>query len=327
MEHEVLLTTENLHTYFSTKRGVLKAVNGIDLSIREGESLGLVGESGCGKSTLGKTLMRIYQPSHGKILFRGEDISTLSRKKAKDYTKRVQMIFQDPYASLDPLFVIGDSIAEGIAAHRTMSRAEAREKTAELLDLVGLNPSSINRYPHEFSGGQRQRVGIARAISLDPELIVCDEPISALDVSIQAQIVNLLRELQQSRKMSYLFITHDLSMVRQISERIAVMYLGKLVEIAPSSRIYDSALHPYTKALLSAIPIANPDVEEKRERIPLAGDVPSPINLPKGCSFCNRCGYCKEICREEVRLFVKSRRIILWHVTLLRIFCSALRIR
>lgn len=300
MEHEVLLTTENLHMYFSTKRGVLKAVNGIDLSIREGESLGLVGESGCGKSTLGKTLMRIYQPSHGKILFRGEDISTLSRKKAKDYTKRVQMIFQDPYASLDPLFVIGDSIAEGIAAHRTMSRAEAREKTAELLDLVGLNPSSINRYPHEFSGGQRQRVGIARAISLDPELIVCDEPISALDVSIQAQIVNLLRELQQSRKMSYLFITHDLSMVRQISERIAVMYLGKLVEIAPSSRIYDRAFHPYTKALLSAIPIANPDVEEKRKRIPLTGDVPSPIDLPKGCSFCNRCGYCKEICREEV---------------------------
>lgn len=300
MEHEVLLTTENLHMYFSTKRGVLKAVNGIDLSIREGESLGLVGESGCGKSTLGKTLMRIYQPSHGKILFRGEDISALSRKKAKDYTKRVQMIFQDPYASLDPLFVIGDSIAEGIAAHRTMSRAEAREKTAELLDLVGLNPSSINRYPHEFSGGQRQRVGIARAISLDPELIICDEPISALDVSIQAQIVNLLRELQQSRKMSYLFITHDLSMVRQISERIAVMYLGKLVEIAPSSRIYDRTLHPYTKALLSAIPIANPDVEEKRKRIPLTGDVPSPIDLPKGCSFCNRCGYCKEICREEV---------------------------
>lgn len=300
MEREVLLTTENLHMYFSTKRGVLKAVNGIDLSIREGESLGLVGESGCGKSTLGKTLMRIYQPSHGKILFRGEDISALSRKKAKDYTKRVQMIFQDPYASLDPLFVIGDSIAEGIAAHRTMSRAEAREKTAELLDLVGLNPSSINRYPHEFSGGQRQRVGIARAISLDPELIICDEPISALDVSIQAQIVNLLRELQQSRKMSYLFITHDLSMVRQISERIAVMYLGKLVEIAPSSRIYDRTLHPYTKALLSAIPIANPDVEEKRKRIPLTGDVPSPIDLPKGCSFCNRCGYCKEICREEV---------------------------
>lgn len=303
MEHEVLLTTENLHMYFSTKRGVLKAVNGIDLSIREGESLGLVGESGCGKSTLGKTLMRIYQPSQGKILFHGEDISAFSKKKAKDYTKRVQMIFQDPYASLDPLFVVGDSIAEGIAAHRTMSRAEAREKTAELLDLVGLNPSSINRYPHEFSGGQRQRVGIARAISLDPELIVCDEPISALDVSIQAQIVNLLRELQQSRKMSYLFITHDLSMVRQISERIAVMYLGKLVEIAPSSRIYGKALHPYTKALLSAIPIANPDVEEKRERIPLTGDVPSPIDLPKGCSFCNRCGYCKEICREEVPAF------------------------
>ena len=303
MEHEVLLRTEILHMYFSTKRGVLKAVNGIDLSIREGESLGLVGESGCGKSTLGKTLMRIYQPSQGKILFHGEDISAFSKKKAKDYTKRVQMIFQDPYASLDPLFVVGDSIAEGIAAHRTMSRAEAREKTAELLDLVGLNPSSINRYPHEFSGGQRQRVGIARAISLDPELIVCDEPISALDVSIQAQIVNLLRELQQSRKMSYLFITHDLSMVRQISERIAVMYLGKLVEIAPSSRIYDKALHPYTKALLSAIPIANPDVEEKRERIPLTGDVPSPIDLPKGCSFCNRCGYCKEICREEVPAF------------------------
>lgn len=303
MEHEVLLRTENLHMYFSTKRGVLKAVNGIDLSIREGESLGLVGESGCGKSTLGKTLMRIYQPSQGKILFHGEDISAFSKKKAKDYTKRVQMIFQDPYASLDPLFVVGDSIAEGIAAHRTMSRAEAREKTAELLDLVGLNPSSINRYPHEFSGGQRQRVGIARAISLDPELIVCDEPISALDVSIQAQIVNLLRELQQSRKMSYLFITHDLSMVRQISERIAVMYLGKLVEIAPSSRIYDKALHPYTKALLSAIPIANPDVEEKRERIPLTGDVPSPVDLPKGCSFCNRCGYCKEICREEVPAF------------------------
>ncbi len=299
MEENKLLQIENLQTFFNVEKGLLKAVNGVTLSIARGESLGLVGESGCGKSTLGKTILRIHKPAGGRVLYEGKDIWSLGRKESKEYTGKVQMIFQDPYASLDPLNVVGDIIAEGIYAHG-IYKGQERARVVELLDMVGLNREHINRYPHEFSGGQRQRVGIARALAVNPQLIVCDEPISALDVSIQAQIVNLLRKLQEEMKLSYLFITHDLSMVRQISERIAVMYLGNLVEVSPSQELYEKNYHPYTKALLSAIPIADPKVEKERKRIFLSGDVPSPINLPPGCSFCKRCPYAAEICKESM---------------------------
>lgn len=298
MSENKLLEIKNLQTFFNVEKGLLKAVNGVNLSIARGESVGLVGESGCGKSTLGKSILRIYKPYGGTIEYKGKDINKFDRAEAKQYTKEVQMIFQDPYASLDPLCVVGEIIAEGINAHGLYTGKEKVERLYELLNMVGLNKEHINRYPHEFSGGQRQRVGIARALSVEPELIVCDEPISALDVSIQAQIVNLLRKLQRDMGLSYLFITHDLSMVRQISERIAVMYLGQMVEIAPSQEIYDTNYHPYTKALLSAIPVADPIFEKARKRIPISGDVPSPINLPPGCSFCKRCPYATEECRN-----------------------------
>lgn len=260
--------------------------------------MGLVGESGCGKSTLGKSIMRIYRPNGGRILYKGKNIWEYSKKEVMEYRKSVQMIFQDPYASLDPLYVVGDTIGEGIDAHRLYTGKARQERIYELLSMVGLNKEHANRYPHEFSGGQRQRVGIARALSVEPELIVCDEPISALDVSIQAQVVNLLRKLQEEMGLAYLFITHDLSMVRQISERIAVMYLGSMVEISPSEEIYTKNYHPYTKALLSAIPVADPRAERERKRVPLSGDVPSPINLPEGCSFCGRCPFATAKCAE-----------------------------
>lgn len=297
---KALLELKNVKTFFKVKGGTLKAVNGVDLTIHEGETVGLVGESGCGKSTLGKTILRLYKPQDGQVLFDGQDIWTYKRKEIFDYTRQVQMIFQDPYASLDPLSVIGDSAAEGMDIHRMFTSKKQREsEILRLLNQVGLNESHIDRYPHEFSGGQRQRVGIARALSVKPRLIVCDEPISALDVSIQAQVVNLLKKLQRETGMTYLFITHDLSMVRQISDRIAVMYLGNIVEIANSEDIYLRNRHPYTRALLSAIPIADPTVEKQRERIVLGGDVPSPINLPQGCSFASRCPYATDKCRQS----------------------------
>ena len=294
-----LLELKDVKTYFKVSGGILKAVNGVSLTIREGETIGRVGESGCGKSTLGKTILRLIRPAGGQVLFDGRDIWSFSRAERKAYTRQVQMIFQDPYACLDPLSVIGDTVAEGMDIHRlNADKAERGKAILRLLNDVGLNESHVNRFPHEFSGGQRQRVGIARALSLTPRLM-CDEPSSALDVSIQAQVVNLLKRLQREMGMAYLFITHDLSMVRQISDRIAVMYLGSIVEIADSEDIYLSNRHPYTKALLSAIPIADPTVERKRERIVLSGDVPSPVNLPAGCAFAGRCPNACDRCRRE----------------------------
>jgi len=292
-----ILELKDVKTYFRVPKGILKAVNGVNLTIYEGETIGLVGESGCGKSTLGKTIMRLYRPDSGEVLYNGEDIWKYTGKQKKEYTKNVQMIFQDPYACLDPLSVVSDIVAEGMKIHKMYKGEELEKRVLELLAMVGLNKTHASRFPHEFSGGQRQRIGIARALSLEPKLIVCDEPISALDVSIQAQVVNLLKKLQKEMGLSYLFITHDLSMVRQISNRIAVMYLGSLVEIADSEDIYVKNYHPYTKALLSAIPIADPAVERERQRILLQGDVPSPVNLPEGCNFCNRCPYATDKCR------------------------------
>lgn len=296
---EALLELKDVKTYFQVQKGTLKAVNGVDLTIYRGETVGLVGESGCGKSTLGKTIMRLYKPNDGQVLYQGRDIWSYRGKEKKAYAKNVQMIFQDPYACLDPLCVVSDIIAEGLKIHKMCSGAQLEQRVEELLNMVGLGKEHASRFPHEFSGGQRQRIGIARALSLEPQLIVCDEPISALDVSIQAQVVNLLKKLQREMGLSYLFITHDLSMVRQISNRIAVMYLGSLVEIADSEDIYLKNYHPYTKALLSAIPIANPEAERSRKRILLSGDVPSPVNLPKGCNFCQRCSKATERCRTE----------------------------
>ena len=299
-EKKAILELRDVHTHFKVPGGILKAVGGVDLTIHEGETLGLVGESGCGKSTLGKTILRLIRPAQGQVLFEGRDIWTYSRRERKQYTLSVQMIFQDPYACLDPLSVIGDTVAEGMDVHHLNSSKNARaQEILRLLSDVGLDQSHASRFPHEFSGGQSQRVGIARALSLSPKLIVCDEPISALDVSIQAQVINLLKRLQKEMGMAYLFITHDLSMVRQISSRIAVMYLGKIVEIAPSEDIYLSNRHPYTQALLSAIPIADPAVEKTRQRIVLSGDVPSPVNLPKGCAFQGRCPRVCDRCRQS----------------------------
>lgn len=299
MEKEVLLELKDVKTFFKVNGGILKAVNGVNLTLHKGETIGLVGESGCGKTTLGRTIMRLYKPNEGTVNFKGKDIWKYNKKERFQYTKEVQMIFQDPYASLDPLTVIADTVSEGMDIHKMYIGEKRQERILELLSMVGLNKEHLNRFPHEFSGGQRQRIGIARALSVDPELIVCDEPISALDVSIQAQVVNLLKKLQKEFGLSYLFITHDLSMVRQIADRIAVMYLGSIVEIAPSEEIYTCNYHPYTKALLSAIPIANPKLERERKRILLSGDVPSPVNLPKGCAFAGRCPYATDRCREE----------------------------
>lgn len=299
-QKETILELKNVKTWFKVEAGMLKAVNGVDLTIHRGETLGLVGESGCGKSTLGRTIMRLYKPNEGQVIYKGKDIWTYKKAEVKNFRKEVQMIFQDPYASLDPLNVVHDTVEEGMVIHKMYpDKTEREARILELLNMVGLNKEHAYRFPHEFSGGQRQRVGIARALSVEPELIVCDEPISALDVSIQAQVVNLLKELQKKLGMAYLFITHDLSMVKYISDRIAVMYLGEIVELTDSQELFDHTLHPYTQALMSAIPIADPDVEQKRERILLSGDVPSPVNLSGGCSFCKRCSRASEKCRKE----------------------------
>ena len=300
MSQPVLLETKNLRKTFEIKgRGTLTAVNGVSLTLHEGETLGLVGESGCGKTTLGRTIVKLYQPDAGQILYQGRDIWQLGRKENLRYRKDVQMIYQDPYASLDPLSVVSTSIAEGLDIHSLYPGKARRERVLELLHMVGLNKEHANRFPHEFSGGQRQRIGIARALAVEPRLIVCDEPISALDVSIQAQVMNLLVRLQRDMGLSYLFITHDLSMVKAISDRIAVMYLGSIVELAPAATLYREHCHPYTEALLSAIPLPDPDVEATRRRILLKGDIPSPVNLGPGCPFASRCPHAKPICREQ----------------------------
>lgn len=300
MEKQEILRTENLKKYFQVKGGkTLKAVDGISITLHEGESLGIVGESGCGKSTLGRTLIRIYDPTDGKIYLKGKDISGKSSKKfRRDLAQNIQMIFQDPYACLNPRMTIGDIVAEGWDMQGIVKdKTERKQKIIELLKMVGLNEEHANRFPHEFSGGQRQRIGIARALSMNPEIIICDEPISALDVSIQAQVMNLLVELQKKLNLSYIFIAHDLSMVRYISDHVAVMYLGTVVEYASNTELYKNPMHPYTKALFSAIPVPNPKVEKQRHQIEMKGELPSPINAPKGCKFCTRCPYATDICK------------------------------
>lgn len=300
-ETRTLLEVKNLKKYFHVgKNQTLKAVRDISLNIYKGETLGLVGESGCGKSTFGRTVIQLYEPTDGTVIYDGQKIdSSLSQAKRHEFTRKMQMIFQDPYASLNPRMKVMDIIAEGIDAHGILKGEERKKKVIELLETVGLSEEHANRFPHEFSGGQRQRVGIARALAVDPEFVICDEPISALDVSIQAQVINLLKELQKKRDLTYLFIAHDLSMVKHISDRIGVMYLGGLVELADSESLFEDPLHPYTQALLSAIPIPDPDVEKSRSRIMLEGSLPNPIHLSEGCHFAGRCPYANELCREK----------------------------
>lgn len=298
-EKKTLLLTRDLKKHFNVGRGLeLKAVDGINFSIKEGETLGLVGESGCGKSTVGRTIIGLYEATDGEVIFDGMNIGALDKEEKKNFTRNAQMIFQDPYASLNPRMTVTDIVGEGIDIHGLYEGKERQKRIYDLLEIVGLSREHANRYPHEFSGGQRQRIGIARALAIEPKFIVCDEPISALDVSIQAQVVNLLEDLQDELGLTYLFIAHDLSMVKHISDRIAVMYLGAIVEMADSHDLYEEPLHPYTKALLSAVPIPDPDIEKSRQRIMLEGDVPSPINPPPGCKFQGRCKYVKSICKE-----------------------------
>lgn len=298
-KNEVILEVSNLTKYFKVGAGVVKAVDGVSFSIKRGETLGLVGESGCGKSTTGRTIIRLYEPTSGKIIFKNENIANYNRKELKKFNRQMQMIFQDPYASLNPRMTVADIIGEGIDIHNLLNGKKRLERIYELLDTVGLNKEHANRFPHEFSGGQRQRIGIARALAVDPDFIICDEPISALDVSIQAQVVNLLQDLQKEKNLTYLFIAHDLSMVKHISDRIGVMYLGHLVELTDSITLSENPLHPYTEALLSAIPIPDPNVERSRQRIILKGDVASPINPPSGCPFRTRCSKVMDICSEQ----------------------------
>jgi oligopeptide transport system ATP-binding protein len=296
-DKQILIKSKNLKKYFNLGHGqILKAVDDVTLEIAKGETLGLVGESGCGKSTLGRTIIRLYDATDGVVEFDGKDIHKMNKNELFKFTGKAQMIFQDPYASLNPRMTVGGIIGEGIDIHGLYTGEKRTNRIYELLELVGLNKEHANRFPHEFSGGQRQRIGIARALAIEPEFIVCDEPISALDVSIQAQIVNLLRKLQKKLNLTYLFIAHDLNMVKYISDRVAVMYLGTVAEISESKKIYDEPLHPYTQALLSAIPIPDPSVERAKKRIILDGDVPSPINAPKGCTFCTRCPKAMDQC-------------------------------
>ena len=308
MANDILLEVNNLKKYFPIRSGnifqkeklYVKAVDNVSFKLRKGETLGLVGESGCGKTTCGRTVLKIYDPTEGQIIYKGQDIAKLSKKEMIPYRKHMQMIFQDPYASLDPRMMVGDTISEGMLEYnKNMSKGEVKDKVCYLLDKVGLNREFINRYPHEFSGGQRQRIGIARALAMDPEFIVCDEPISALDVSIQAQVINMLEELQEEMGLTYLFIAHDLCMVKHISTNIGVMYLGNMVEIGTANEVYDHPQHPYTQALLSAVPLPDPEAAKKRQRIVLQGDVPSPINVPKGCPFSGRCRFATERCKNE----------------------------
>ncbi|EKY28597.1 ABC transporter ATP-binding protein [Clostridium celatum] len=298
---KVVMEVKGLKKHFKVgKNQILKAVDDVSFSIREGETLGLVGESGCGKTTCGRTVIGMYDKTGGQVLYNGKDVHALRGKEKKAFSKDVQIIFQDPYASLDPRMTVADIIAEGIDIHGLAKNSKERdEKVFNLLEMVGLNKEHANRFVHEFSGGQRQRIGIARALAVEPKFILCDEPISALDVSIQAQVANLLIKLQKELGLTYLFIAHDLAMVKHISDRVAVMYLGSMVEVAASETLYENPKHPYTEALMSAIPIADPDVEESRQRIMLEGDVPSPINTPPGCKFQGRCSKVMDICKKE----------------------------
>jgi len=305
-KNDVLLEVKNLKKYFPITHGLfgnkkkyVKAVDDITFSINRGETLGLVGESGCGKSTTGRTLIRLYDVTGGEVIYDGTDISHLNENEMRPFRKKIQMIFQDPYASLNTRMTVGDIIGEPLDIHGLATGEERQKIIWDLLERVGLNKDHANRYPHEFSGGQRQRIGIARALAVSPEFIICDEPISALDVSIQAQVVNMLQDLQEELGLTYLFIAHDLSMVKYISDRIGVMYLGKLVEVADADKLYEDPEHPYSQALLSAIPIPDPDIMKTSERIILEGDVPSPLNPPSGCRFRTRCRYAFDRCASE----------------------------
>ncbi|MCM3340116.1 dipeptide ABC transporter ATP-binding protein [Paenibacillus sp. MER TA 81-3] len=309
MSGEALLEVNQLRKFFNLGRGnILKAVNDISFTIRRGETLGMVGESGCGKSTAGRTILRLYEPTQGQVRYNGTDIYRVKRGQMKALRREMQMIFQDPYASLNPRMTITDIIGEALDIHGLAGSRSARKKRVEdLLDLVGLNPDHATRYPHEFSGGQRQRIGIARALAVDPKFIICDEPISALDVSIQAQIVNLLQDLQKQFGLTYLFIAHDLSMVKHISDRVAVMYLGKIVELSDSESIYAEPLHPYTRALMSSIPVPDPEIEAQKERIVLSGELPSPIHPPSGCHFRTRCPLASDRCAQAEPPFREAK--------------------
>jgi oligopeptide transport system ATP-binding protein len=309
-EREVLLSVRDLKKHFPITKGVfrrqvgaIKAVDGVTFDIYRGETLGLVGESGSGKSTTGRAILQLEKATSGSVVFAGTELTTLPSGQMRQLRPRMQMVFQDPHASLNPRMTVGSIIAEPLREHGTARGDEQRRRVEELLSMVGLDPVHANRYPHEFSGGQRQRIGIARAIALNPDFIVCDEPIAALDVSIQAQVVNLLEDLQDALGLTYLFISHDLSMVRHIADRVAVMYLGKIMELTDSTTLYASPRHPYTKALLSAVPVPDPDVEENRRRVILEGDIPSPANPPSGCVFSTRCPMAQERCRVEVPQF------------------------
>lgn len=306
VREEYILEVNNLVKHFplggglfSKKQQIVQAVNGISFKVKRGETLGIVGESGCGKSTAGRSIIRLYEPTAGQIIFEGKDVTHAKGKDLMELRRNMQMIFQDPYASLNPRMTVGDIVAEALDIHRLARGKERTNRIYELLRIVGLNPEHANRFPHEFSGGQRQRIGIARALAVNPSLIICDEPISALDVSIQAQVVNMLEELQKNLGLTYLFIAHDLSMVKYISHRIAVMYLGRIVELTSSSDLYLNPIHPYTQGLLSAIPIPDPIVEGKRQRIVPKGNVPSPIDPPSGCYFRTRCPHAMAVCAQE----------------------------
>jgi peptide/nickel transport system ATP-binding protein len=300
-----LLEARHVKKYFPIRKGVLQrevgrvhAVDDVSFAVREGETLGLVGESGCGKSTLGRTLVRLLEPTDGEIIFQGKPIESLGTRRLRPLRREMQMVFQDPYASLNPRKRVGTIVSDPMRIHDLGNRAEQKRRVGEILETVGLSPEHYNRFPHEFSGGQRQRIGIARALALRPKLIIADEPVSALDVSIQSQMLNLLEDLQNEFQLTYIFIAHDLGVVRHVSDRIAVMYLGKIVELSPAEELYTRPIMPYTEALLSAVPIPDPDLAEKRERIVLEGDVPSPINPPSGCRFHPRCRYATDICKQ-----------------------------
>ncbi len=313
---EKLLEVKNLKMYFPITQGILlqrkvgdvRAVDDISFFIRKGETLGLVGESGCGKSTTGRSILQLYRPTGGSVKFGETELTSLKGEDLRKMRRRMQMIFQDPYASLNPRMTVGDIIGEPLDIHHLARGKVRQERVQELLRRVGLNPYFANRYPHEFSGGQRQRIGVARALAVEPEFIVCDEPVSALDVSIQAQIINLLEELQGEFGLTYLFIAHDLSVVRHISDRVAVMYVGKMVELADRNALYQKPLHPYTKALMSAVPVPDPEVEARRQRVILTGDVPSPVNPPSGCRFHPRCRYAKDECSKSEPQFKEVER-------------------
>lgn len=308
-KNDVLLRVKNLKMYFPITQGIIfqrhigdiKAVDGLSFEVKRGETLGLVGESGCGKSTTGRAILQLYRPTDGSVQFENTELTSLKGEAMRKMRRNMQMIFQDPYASLNPRMTVGNIIGEPLEVHNIASGKERRERVKELLEVVGLNPYFINRYPHEFSGGQRQRIGIARALAVQPDFIVCDEPISALDVSIQAQVINLLEKLQEEFNLTYLFIAHDLAVVRHISNRVAVMYLGKIMELTDRDTLYRNPLHPYTQALLSAVPIPDPIAEAEREkrRVILQGDVPSPANPPKGCNFCTRCPVRERVMKEQ----------------------------